>query len=62
MANQPIRLTDAPRALAALGITVSYLQIWRRAIAGTIPAFRIKSRWYVHPENLPSIAAALSSK
>lgn len=57
--SKAIPLTDAPRALAALGVSASYVAIWRRVIAGSIPAHRIKSRWYVNAADLPAVAEAL---
>lgn len=55
-----IFLTDAPRALRAHGVTVSYLKLWRRVVAGDVPATRAGTRWLVSPADLPVIAQTLS--
>ena len=60
MSTNTISLIELPRALAALGVSISYPALWRRTVQGIIPAHRTKSRWYVSASDLPQIAAALA--
>ena len=62
MTTNTISLIELPRALAALGVNMSYPALWRRTVAGIIPAHRAKSRWYIHTRDLPAIAATLSGR
>lgn len=55
----PIALPDLPRALKEHGVTVQPTTLWRRVITGAIPAFRVRSRWYIQAEDLATIADAL---
>lgn len=55
-----IFLTDAPRALRAHGVRCNYLTLWRRVVAGDVPATRAGARWMVSPADLPVIAQTLS--
>lgn len=55
-----ISLPDLPRALAARGVTASYLDLWRLIVAGDVPAHRQGSRWHVDAADLPRIVKTLS--
>jgi hypothetical protein len=55
-----IPLPDAPRALRGHGVSISYLQLWRRVVAGDVPARRDGSRWSIDPADLPGIARSLT--
>jgi hypothetical protein len=57
---ETIFLTDTPRALRAHGVQCSYLTLWRRVVAGDVPASRVGNRWAVSPADLPLIAQTLS--
>lgn len=57
-----IPLSDAPRLMRDAGSTVSYQKLWRAAIAGTIPAQRVKGRWYIAADDLQMIAQTLTDK
>lgn len=56
-----IRLPDLPRALAAQGVRVSYITIWRRIVAADIPAHRSGGGWAVRATDLPLIAHFFAS-
>lgn len=58
---EAICLTDAPRALRAYGVQCSYLKLWRRVVAGDVPAERAGNRWMVRAADLPVIAKTLNS-
>jgi len=55
MATQP--LPRLPRELTERGVAASYIQCWRYATAGRIPATLRGSRWFFDPADLPRIAA-----
>jgi len=55
-----IPLPDAPRALRAHGVSLSYLSLWRRVVAGDVPATRHGGRWSIDPTDLPGIARLLA--
>lgn len=57
--NTSLSISDVPRALAAFGAPTNYLAIWRRAVAGDIPARRHGGRWVVDAADLPAIAEIL---
>lgn len=50
-------LPDLPRALAKQGVSVPYPRLWRRVVAGAIPAHRHGGRWVYDPADVPAIAA-----
>lgn len=57
-----IRLPDLPRALAAQGVSASYITIWRRIVASDIPAHRAGKGWAVLASDLPRIADFFASE
>ena len=62
--NRTITLADAPRALRDLGANVNYMTLWRRVIAGAIPAHRAegKRQWLIQEADLPPVAKTLAVK
>ena len=59
--NTTISLPDLPRALAAAGVSATYLGLWRLVISGDVPAHRNGGRWHVNAADLPVIAGRLRS-
>jgi hypothetical protein len=55
MATRP--LPRLPRELTERGVAASYIQCWRYATAGRIPATLRGARWFYDDEDLPRIAA-----
>jgi hypothetical protein len=52
-----IVLSEVPTVLKQkYGSSVEYRQLYDATINTRIPAERIKGRWYVNPDNLPTIA------
>ena len=62
--ERTITLADAPRALRDMGANVNYMTLWRRVIAGTIPAERAEGgrQWLIKESDLPTIAQILAEK
>lgn len=58
--SDTIKLSDLPRALSALGVSISYQALWRRTVQGIFNAHRVNGRWYVHTSDIPAIAATRS--
>ena len=56
-----IPLPDLSLALAAQGISTSYITLWRQVVAGSIPAQRHGGRWVINPADLPGIVRSLTS-
>lgn len=57
-----IPLPDLPRELRARGVAVSYMTVWRAAVAGSIPATKPQgTRWVYDPADLDTIALAFAS-
>ena len=59
MQDSTITLTDAPRALAAHGLTTTYQRLWVAIVAGQVPAERVGKRWHVSTADLAIIAQIL---
>ena len=55
-----IPLTDAPRALAAYGLSTTYQRLWGAVVAGHVPAERVGKRWHVRAADLAVIAKTLT--
>lgn len=50
-------LPDLPRELRLRGLSVSYPQVWRAAVAGYIPVTKHNgTRWVYDPADLDAIA------
>ena len=62
--ERKITLADAPRALREMGVNVNYMTLWRRVIAGAIPAQRAegKRQWLIQEADLPTIVKTLAEK
>ncbi len=60
-AAQPVPLVDTATELREhFGLTVPYQVLWTAAVNGTIPASRLRGRWYTLRADHPRIAATLS--
>lgn len=56
-----IPLPDLPRELRARGLAVSYVTVWRAAVAGEIPAAKVNgTRWVYDPADLDTITLAFA--
>jgi hypothetical protein len=60
MALEQIALPDLPRILRQQGVLASYHDLWRRVVAGELPAERQGRRWTVKREDLPAIARTVA--
>lgn len=60
--DRRIPLTEVPRALRTLGVSLTYQRAWQLTLAGDIPAERQGRAWMVNPDDLPAVAQALGGR
>jgi hypothetical protein len=55
-----LALVDLTRKLRdTYGVNIAYNALWRAVIDGTLPAERIRNRWFVKTDDLPKIPALM---
>ena len=59
--NDTLELVDGLAELRERhGLAVSYSTLWGACVAGTVPARRVRGKWFMQRPDLPQVAATLA--